>query len=1139
MDRVTALSRRDQKLLWSRSRNRCAFPGCRQPLSAIEQDAQTGEGFHTIIGEEAHIHSETPDGPRYDPDYPEKKLKSSENRILLCSVHHTRIDAENGRGFDADTLRKMKKQHEEQEERRERLEATIQAYMAGRFADEDRVEFRQVRLEGPKVDDMFVDVPLAPAAGGPGRERLEGIVSLLDGGAEQGATLDVGAAQALLHPNWTGNALIVGGPGQGKSTLLQYICQFHRARRLSGTGYTGEAQDLNPVTDAPRVPIRIDLRRYAQWARAKGSRGKKRSKSEADEEMRPLELYITNEVRDGSGGHQFSKTDLVTLIGTEPVLLALDGLDEVADLQLRNIVGRQVLMTASRLQTAAADLMVVITSRPGVSTSPLWSSPDFPIFHLQKLTAPLRLLYLRRWCKVAALDGETAKRLENTFQGSVEQPHIRDLASYPMQLAILLHLLHRRGLLPQQRTELYAEYLKTFLDREQTGEKEPLLSTDREVIEDVHAYIGWKLQCDAEQGGGTGQISRDDLQRALWTCLADRAKGRELAEALFSAVEGRVLCLVERQQGYFQFEVQSLREYFAALYIYENSPPQGEGNSRVDCFEALLQRPYWLNVCRFFVGMFTKIEVRSIAGTLRKLQATPTSSLHPHLRLAATQFLEDRVYQSQGDQVILDMVRFVLDGPGMTLANDGAIDGSGSSLTFAEDAGRLQAVQVAEEAFARRDAGGPWRDAVAIAERHVEQHSGFERWWWKQFQPTLEWLDCAGDAGMLNDQSHRQQVIDCVTALHDDGFWVSHTLNAGHYDGTADEIFSICRDEINDGAIEGLPAHDESTIGRLAWSAETAIRPRSTAHSHRRTRFRGAAKDTLYASLVNGGEELHPGREVDTDGWADRLVTVARLWGDGWVVRQSIAWLPPTADMGAIVTRVGNQNDEVCCALTTEVERRAHRADSCWWQEAFEVAGSDFDRRDWLVAVLMTGQSQVLVDLANQLDDTVSTLTPEHYGFIYRALQKRASSTGRQVNLQQPIRRGQFTGSARLLWLLRSVVTDGSREQIDKKITPDVIQEAIKQRIFDLDALLHIAGQRKKLKIATLHGARELIQPFGSIQQANLGAMSTRLGSEILQCPHEWPRRIVELAIQQESAKLEELAPIGELAEVNRWFHDQ
>lgn len=65
-----------------------------------------------VIGEEAHIRSSRPDGPRHDPAYPSEKLDTYDNLILLCPTHHTTIDKENGAAWSIDELQRMKADHE-------------------------------------------------------------------------------------------------------------------------------------------------------------------------------------------------------------------------------------------------------------------------------------------------------------------------------------------------------------------------------------------------------------------------------------------------------------------------------------------------------------------------------------------------------------------------------------------------------------------------------------------------------------------------------------------------------------------------------------------------------------------------------------------------------------------------------------------------------------------------------------------------------------------------------------------------------------------------------------------------------------------------------------------------------------------
>lgn len=729
-----AISVKTRKLLWGRAHNVCSFAACWQVLTADEVDARTGEELPTVVGEEAHIRSGRPDGPRYDPDYPQADIDDYQNLMLLCPTHHTLIDANDGAAHPVEILIQMKRRHEEQQGRRDRITSTIRLYVGNHYDIDDRVLFEQADLHGPSVDAMFVDVPFACSPDTAVAGVIERIAAEHPGDSEArvaaGGGIMAGAAQALLHADWRGSALLVGGPGQGKSTLLQYVCQFHRSRMLGRDTYTGDDDRQPQATPITRVAIRLDLRRYAQWANAKPSAAKtKKGKSVASSNWRSVEQYLVTEIQKGSGGRDFSLEDLASLVSTEPVLIALDGLDEVANVDHRLRVSDEIVEMHARLQVDARDLIVIVATRPGATTSRLWSSRDFPRFSLQRLSQGLRIQYLRKWSVVAGLSEAATDKLQATFMDNQHVPHIRELASYPMQLAILLHLLYRRQLLPQQRTELYAEYLKTFLDREQTAEKEPLLADQRATIVSVHAYLGWYLQTKAEEGASAGSITRAELRTVLREHLEGQESGQEFAEQLFSAISTRVLCLVERETDRFQFEVQSLREYFTALYIFQNAPPKGNGNSRDDCLDALLQRPYWSNVCRFFVGMFSKVEVRGIRQNLRQLSSeTSDLALHPMLRSMAAQFLDDRTYVGQADEPIQEVVDFVLQGPGVVLAEDGLLDVNGPHLQFSERAGQSQAVRHLKARLSQQAPTGT-RSAMSSMLRRHSTHEDLH-WGW-------------------------------------------------------------------------------------------------------------------------------------------------------------------------------------------------------------------------------------------------------------------------------------------------------------------------------------------------------------------------------------------------------------------------
>ncbi len=133
------------------------------------------------------------------------------------------------------------------------------------------------------------------------------------------------------------------------------------------------------------------------------------------------------------------------------------------------------------------------------------------------------------------------------------------LARNPMQLAILLTLIHLRGpSLPDQRTALYDSYVERFFDRE--SDKNVVVRENRLLLINIHSYLAWILHSEAEQGQERGSVSAERLQRLLRDYLTREEFDVELAEKLSITTVERVFFLVSRVQGTFEFEVQPLRD---------------------------------------------------------------------------------------------------------------------------------------------------------------------------------------------------------------------------------------------------------------------------------------------------------------------------------------------------------------------------------------------------------------------------------------------------------------------------------------------------------------------------------------------------------------------------------------------------
>lgn len=100
-----SISTRDRKLLWIRAGGVCTI--CKSQLA---EEAKGGDR-DVVLGEEAHIVSEQPNGPRYRP-MPIKEVDAYANLLLLCPIHHKIVD-EQVTYYTEQCLHDLKREHEQ------------------------------------------------------------------------------------------------------------------------------------------------------------------------------------------------------------------------------------------------------------------------------------------------------------------------------------------------------------------------------------------------------------------------------------------------------------------------------------------------------------------------------------------------------------------------------------------------------------------------------------------------------------------------------------------------------------------------------------------------------------------------------------------------------------------------------------------------------------------------------------------------------------------------------------------------------------------------------------------------------------------------------------------------------------------
>ncbi|WP_210200715.1 NACHT domain-containing protein, partial [Rhizobium sophoriradicis] len=299
---------------------------------------------------------------------------------------------------------------------------------------------------------------------------------------------------------------------------------------------------------------------------------------------------------------------------------------------------------------AAPGQLSVEINTAAFANSPGFSKDEFQYVELASLTESVIFEYSEKWLDGRETDARERRDITAVLTQKLQQPHVRDLARNPMQLAILLNLISVRGAsLPDKRTALYDSYIDIFLNRE--ADKSEVVRDHRSELLKIHRFLAWLLQSEAESERGRGQITEQRLRQVLLQFLEDEGHATDLVGSLFQGVVERVFVLVSRVQGTFEFEVQPLREYFAARYLYDTAPYSPPGitvrGTLPDRFVALARNFYWLNVTRFFAGCYSSGELASLKYGIRLIQEDPDFNRMSHLPEMMLTLIKDYVFADQ------------------------------------------------------------------------------------------------------------------------------------------------------------------------------------------------------------------------------------------------------------------------------------------------------------------------------------------------------------------------------------------------------------------------------------------------------------------------------------------------------------
>ena len=866
----------------------------------------------------------------------------------------------------------------------------IRKVAAAQWDDDQRVKFSQADVDRERVVDLFVDVT-ADLVHSPTGTRLRSHLTIALGGA----------AAHLLHAP-TPFTLVRGAPGQGKSTLSQYVCQVHRSAFMPES----ERPETLPELDKPRFPIRLDLSDYALWLAGNDvwdhSEGRKPSRVKPRKgEQATIECFLADLMTHESGGITASAATVQDIFERVPSLVVLDGLDEVGSASIRRRVVNEINAFAGRGKTYTEPLKVVVTTRPSAGELAEPSPDMFEIITLNQLTGEQRADYLRKWCAVRGIRSRDGRTLRKSFQEKSREPYIHELAGNPMQLTILLDLLHQQGAAtPTQRTDLYDKYVELLLAREANKHPKAVRDHKEELLE-IIPFLGWYLHAHTEESQINGRMSIDDLKAAM--CHFQRTYGNResIVDQLFEGASDRLWALTSKVDGTYEFEVHSLREYFAARFLYRNAGEENADFDSTTVLQELLRRPYWLNTARFYGGNAKGSDVYTLtAGIEQELAQTSA----PASFLAAWALLTDGVFLRRPREARKVLTALCSDA-GMTILLS-ALDRR--DIIALPELPDLPADDGADPTWLRltalisknpSDSANPQR--VRVLRELLNQRSQFATWWYQQLTGAIgtaqqnAWLAigacCEAGAGITAsfenmDLSDGAAELFLSTGLAlEPGSSFEAALLTAVLDGECPCVTST----------RSMPAQVAVALtpGEFLTSSDTGFISGDDRAKRRRSEAINQLREARSPwEQIGKKRGFKSGQKGSTFPWANTAAAVHEHAGRCWIASE-IAIIGAASPFGLAYTKCAEATAFGTTSHPSELlaQTAIHSRDADWWREQLDaIDNGDLGRAEWALALWSVGSGPVVSELLPELTEVLGQLPAGRRRTVLRAAEQIA-----------------------------------------------------------------------------------------------------------------------------------------------------
>jgi len=400
---------------------------------------------------------------------------------------------------------------------------------------------------------------------------------------------------------------VKGGPGQGKSTLTQYIAQIQRAALILGATeiaitptQASVAEEIRSISrtqglwpETPRIPVTIELKEFAFWFG-------QRSPSQSQRTITFLAERLTREI-----GMPVLAGTLKRAFAHSRWLFIFDGLDEVPG-DVKDAVANEVVhFVDDSLISCNSDAMIVCTSRPQ-GYSGQFTSLGGATIELSSLSPDLALKCATPVLRIDRSESDSRAFID-ILREALKSPAIAEIMTTPLQAHIMAVIVRDGGRPPERRWKLFNTFYEIIKKREANRNLPDknlatLLREGDKLLKALHNRLGFELHARAETSkGATTAIPRDGLKKIVTETVAklqDKAVRPTVATLMKATTERLVLVNTPESGEYVRFDIRPLQEFFAAEYLYRDGAAE-YFHTRI---RTIASDAHWREVMHFLIS---------------------------------------------------------------------------------------------------------------------------------------------------------------------------------------------------------------------------------------------------------------------------------------------------------------------------------------------------------------------------------------------------------------------------------------------------------------------------------------------------------------------------------------------------------